>query len=292
MLNYSAKLNLWLKTFESRLEACQQSLYPEELSLHQACRYALAGQGKRIRPLFVMAATEACGGHPEQSLSLAVAVELIHTYSLVHDDLPSMDDDEMRRGRATTHIIYDEATALLAGDALLTDAFYVIAEDPELSPEIRAKAVLQLARAAGGQGMVKGQALDMHWTGLNDFTKADLDSVHLSKTGALIAASCLLGGLAAGASAAELKALEAFGRGLGLVFQIIDDLLDNEEGTGKSLGKDADAGKLTYLSLMSASDARTYANLLTRETLTILEPWGSRADALRDLGTALLDRSF
>lgn len=292
MIHLSSQLSLWRHSFETRFEAIQNALYPDDQSLHQACRYALAGQGKRIRPLFAMAAAEALGARPEAALSLAVAAEMIHTYSLVHDDLPCMDDDAMRRGRATTHIIFDEATALLAGDALLTDAFLVIADDGELSPESRAKAVTLLALAAGGRGMVKGQALDMHWTGRSDFSKDDLDAIHLNKTGALIAASCSLGGLAAQAGASELKTLEAFGRGLGLVFQIIDDVLDTREGTGKSMGKDADLGKLTYLSLMTAAEAKAHAERLTDETLALLAPWGAKADALRELGLSLLERKL
>ncbi|MBC7530833.1 MAG: polyprenyl synthetase family protein [Oligoflexus sp.] len=290
MINLPSKLNLWRQSFEERFEAIQNTLYSEDHSLHQACRYALAGQGKRIRPLFAMAAAEACSGRPEDALSLAVAAEMIHTYSLVHDDLPCMDDDDMRRGRATTHVIFDETTALLAGDALLSDAFLVVANDRELSAEIRANAVAQLAMAAGGRGMVKGQALDMYWTGRNDFTRADLDSIHLNKTGALIAASCSLGGLAAGATSTQVQTLEAFGRGIGLVFQIIDDLLDTAEGTGKSLGKDANLGKLTYLSLMTAEAAKNHAARLTDETLALVSSWGSQADALKQLGLSLLER--
>jgi geranylgeranyl pyrophosphate synthase len=290
MINLSSKLNAWRDTFENKFTRTQSALYPDEQSLHQACRYALAGQGKRIRPLFAMAAAEAVGAHAEQALTVAIAAEMIHTYSLVHDDLPCMDDDDMRRGRATTHVIYDEATALLAGDALLTDAFFVVADDDELSVTARAKAVAHLARAAGGRGMVKGQALDMHWTGRSDFTRDDLDSIHINKTGALIAASCSLGAIAADADQSTIEMLERFGRGLGLVFQIIDDLLDGEAGTGKSLGKDAFAGKLTYLSLMSHEEAKAYAKRLTDETIAVLSPLGPKADALRELGLALLDR--
>lgn len=292
MINLSSKLNSWRETFENRFTATQNALYPDEQSLHQACRYALAGQGKRIRPLFAMAAAEAVGARPEQALSVAVAAEMIHTYSLVHDDLPCMDDDDMRRGRATTHIIYDEATALLAGDALLTDAFLVISGDEELSASARTKAVSHLARAAGGRGMVKGQALDMHWTGRSDFTREDLDNIHINKTGALIAASCSIGAIAADAQAEDIHILESFGRGLGLVFQIIDDLLDGEQGTGKSLGKDAFAGKLTYLSLMSHEEAKAYAKKLTDETIAVLSPLGPKADSLRELGLALLERKI
>ncbi|MBC7661197.1 MAG: polyprenyl synthetase family protein [Chitinophagaceae bacterium] len=270
----------------------QTRLYPTSETLHQACRYALAGRGKRIRPLLVMAAAEASGVPGEAALSLAIAIEMIHTYSLVHDDLPCMDDDELRRGRATTHVTFDEATALLVGDALLTDAFSVISDDDDLSTHVRVKAIACLARSAGGRGMVKGQALDMHWTGRGDFTRTDLDSIHLEKTGALIAASCVLGGIAGGSTEGELRRLESFGKSLGLVFQIVDDLLDGKEGTGKSIGKDKEAGKLTYQSIMATDEARIYASKLTDETLELLKYWGPKAEALRELGQALIQRTL
>ncbi len=290
MLNLSSTLESWRMLFEERLRDLEAALYPDaDQSLHPAARYALSGQGKRVRPLLAMAAAKAVGGSPESSLHFAAALEMIHTYSLVHDDLPCMDDDELRRGRATTHVIYDEATAMLAGDALLTDAFQTITLSDHLSPEIRLKAVAKLSRAAGGLGMVKGQALDMHWTGRSDFTRSDLDAIHTQKTGALIAASCYLGGLAGGGNPKDLGCLEEFGTNIGLAFQIIDDALDGEEGTGKSRGKDEDASKLTYLRVMTRAEALHHAKVLTELAMTAIEGFGERGDVLRELGLSLLD---
>lgn len=291
MLNLTENLESWRTLFEERLEALQQGLYSgDDQSLHPASRYALAGQGKRVRPLLCLASAKAVGGRVEDALHFAVALEMVHTYSLVHDDLPCMDDDELRRGRATTHVIYDEATALLAGDALLTDAFQVIAQAVHVPAELRLKAVQKLSRAAGGLGMVKGQALDMHWTGRGDFTRSDLDSIHVHKTGALIAASCVLGALSTEADKADLERLEQFGSNIGLAFQIIDDVLDETEGTGKSQGKDLDSGKLTYLRVMTREEALAHAKTLTECALAQLEPFGEKADVLRELGLSLLDR--
>ncbi len=289
MLELSLQLKAWRELFEERFSEVQTRLYPTDESLHRACRYALSGQGKRVRPLLALASAAAMGGDPERALNFAIAIEMIHTYSLVHDDLPCMDDDDMRRGRATTHIMFDEATALLVGDALLTDALALVAEDP--SPQA-AKAVATLARAAGGRGMVQGQALDMHWTGRSDFTRADLDAIHRHKTGDLIAASCVLGGLIATVSTERLAELKAFGHDLGLAFQIIDDLLDESEGTGKSQGKDLESGKLTYLRLMSRDEAQDYARTLTERTQASASAWGDRAFALQELAAALLNRSL
>jgi geranylgeranyl pyrophosphate synthase len=291
MSSFLKTLEPWRTLFEERLEALQAELYPgDDQSLHPACRYALAGQGKRIRPLLTMAAAVAAGGTVQASLPFAAAVEMIHTYSLIHDDLPCMDDDEMRRGRATTHVIYDEATAMLAGDALLTDAFQVICLADHLAADARLKAVKRLSRAAGGVGMVKGQALDMHWTGRSDFTRLDLDSIHIHKTGALIAAAAVLGGISAGADDEGLDRLERFGTHIGLAFQIIDDALDETEGIGKSLGKDLDLGKLTYLRLLSRDDALRHAKALTDIALEQLEVFGERAAQLRAIGLSLLER--
>lgn len=290
MLNSTATLQTWQELFEERLNEVQRNLYPaDDQSLHPASRYALAGQGKRIRPMLCLASTLACGGDPKSALDFAVALEMIHTYSLVHDDLPCMDDDELRRGRATTHVIYDEATAMLAGDALLTDAFQIIANVSHLAPMLRLEAIQKLSRAVGGQGMVMGQALDMHWTGRSDFARSDLDQIHANKTGALIAAACVLGGLAADSSRVDLERLEKFGSNIGLAFQIIDDVLDTSEGTGKSKGKDEDSGKLTYLKVMSQKEALAHAKTLTDVAIAQLENLKD-ASLLKTLGLNLLDR--
>jgi geranylgeranyl pyrophosphate synthase len=284
------ELSPWLERFEAEWLAVQDRLYPESTRLHAACRYALAGQGKRIRPLLAMAAAEAVGSDWSSALPAAIALEFIHNYSLVHDDLPCMDDDDLRRGRATTHKVFDEATALLVGDALLTDSFQIILESPQLPATTLVELVRTLSEAAGGRGMVYGQDLDMHWTGRNGFTAADLDAIHMNKTGALIAASCALGGLAGGASMGSVQQLKSFGSKLGLAFQIIDDLLDNSSATGKSQGKDAESGKLTYLSLMSRDEASARAERLTEEALQELRTFGEQGTALRAIAVQLLQR--
>lgn len=284
-------LSPWLEHFEAAWLAVQDHFYPESTRLHAACRYALAGQGKRIRPLLAMAAAEAVGSHWEKALPAAMALEFVHTYSLVHDDLPCMDDDDLRRGRATTHKAFDEATALLVGDALLTDSFQILMQSTHLPASALVELVKTLSEAAGGRGMVYGQDLDMHWTGRPGFTAQDLDAIHLNKTGALIAAACALGGIAGGASMEAAAHLKTFGLKLGLAFQIIDDLLDKSEATGKSQGKDAESGKLTYLSLMTEDEAKARAERLTEEALLELAPFKDRDAALRHLAVKLLART-
>ena len=222
--------------------------------------------------------------------SSAKAVEFVHTYSLMHDDLPCMDDDSERRGRATTHVVYNDAMALLAGDSILTDSFALILKDEKLSYEQRVKLSLCLSEKAGKDGMCLGQGLDLHWTGNDDFTKEDLDAIHLNKTGKLISAACKMGAICANASEEDVNKLEEFGLKLGLAFQVIDDVIDSYEGTGKSQGKDLEQGKLTYLRVMSPEDAKTRANDITKEALSLLESFGEKNKGLKDLGLWLLDR--
>jgi geranylgeranyl pyrophosphate synthase len=286
------ELSPWLERFEAEWLHVQDRLYPATTRLHAACRYALAGQGKRIRPLLAMAAAEAVGSEWQNALSAAMALEFVHTYSLVHDDLPCMDDDDLRRGRATTHKVFDEATALLVGDALLTDSFQMVLHSTHLPAAVQVKLVQTLSEAAGGRGMVYGQDLDMHWTGRAGFTAQDLDAIHHYKTGALIAAACALGALAGGAGDEAAARLKAFGFKLGLAFQIVDDLLDNSAATGKSQGKDAESGKLTYLSLMSREEAKERATRLTDEAMRDLIPFGDKGAALRLLAEKLLERNY
>ncbi len=286
------ELSPWLERFEAEWLNVQSRLYPESTRLHAACRYALAGQGKRIRPLLAMAAAPAVRSDWQNALPASMALEFVHTYSLVHDDLPCMDDDDMRRGRATTHKVFDEATALLVGDALLTDSFQILLESAHLAAPSALELVKTLSEAAGGRGMVYGQDLDMHWTGRSGFSAQDLDAIHLNKTGALIAAACAMGGIAGGASQENIAHLKTFGFKLGLAFQIIDDLLDKSAATGKSQGKDAESGKLTYLSIMSGDEAKNRAERLTEEALQELMPFGDQGEILRLLAVKLLQRTF
>jgi len=234
--------------------------------IHEAMRYAVLGGGKRVRPILAIAAAEACGADPAPLVAHFAALELIHTYSLVHDDLPAMDDDDYRRGRKTTHVVYGEAIGILAGDALLTEAFAWLARplaSVDAARQLRALGVV--AEAVDSRGMIGGQVADMESTGRLD--RGLLEFIHRNKTGKLLTASVLLGGLLGNASDAQLAALEAYGTALGLMFQIVDDLLDVEatsEELGKTAGKDAAQGKLTYPALLGAQAARAEAARLLR----------------------------
>ncbi|MGE0172280.1 MAG: polyprenyl synthetase family protein [Oligoflexales bacterium] len=247
--------------------------YPTETRLHSACRYALAGEGKRVRPLLVLLWNQFCSGKLTDAFPLATAVEFVHTYSLVHDDLPCMDDDNLRRGRPTVHIQYDEHTAVLTGDALLSDAFGILAKKT-YSPHINAKNIVAmvqvLSTAIGSDGMVQGQDWDM--SNSNDKNGVDeVERIHHYKTGKLIEASCVLGAISAGAREKQIETASAFGRNLGLCFQIQDDLLDRTTQTGKSAGKDAAQNKTTFGTLLSAEDAEKKVRSLAENALASLE---------------------
>ncbi|MFW7381422.1 MAG: polyprenyl synthetase family protein [Oligoflexus sp.] len=274
--------------FETQLAQTAREIYPTSQRLHEACRYALDGQGKRIRPLLVYLSHQAAGGNWQNADPIAIAVEMVHTYSLVHDDLPCMDNDDWRRGRETTHKVYDEATALLVGDSLLTDALNLIAH--KLRPEIAVPVLKELSFAAGGRGMVLGQDLDLFWTDRAGYCKSDLDQIHQLKTGQLIAASCAMGAMSAKGNDSVIEALRKFGSLLGLAFQITDDLLDELPGTGKSQGKDRDQNKLTYLQLMTAEEAAGITRSLTEQAFAEIKPLGRPADDLRQLAESLLQR--
>lgn len=280
-----------LDFFENFLEGQTKLLYHLDTPLHEACRYALNGQGKRIRPLLLLLSNQACGGSSKLALAPALGVEMIHTYSLIHDDLPIMDNDDFRRGRPTVHKVFDEVTALLAGDALLTDAFKMLLST-DIAPHLLVDMVKTLSAASGGQGMVLGQDQDIYWTARSNYTDEALTFIHKNKTAKLMGAACRLGALSAGASQTQAKALFDFGMDLGLAFQIIDDLLDQEAGTGKSQGKDQDQGKLTYLSLMSYDEAYNQAKTITSRGFEGLQIFGTDADDLRTLGEGLLGRKL
>ena len=237
--------------------------------LGEAVRYSLEAGGKRVRPILCMLASEAVGGTAAQALPGALALEYVHTYSLIHDDLPAMDDDDLRRGRPTNHKVFGEGHAILAGDALLTEAFGVLAA-ADLDPSRRAQALVILAQGAGWRGMAGGQALDLEGESLNTYDLDHLRLIHRLKTGALLRASLEIGAVLGGASPAERTALRAYGEAIGLAFQIQDDILDataTGEDLGKRAGKDAGRGKITYPSLLGLDGAR---NALDEATETAL----------------------
>lgn len=261
-------------------------------TLHRAMRYAVFAGGKRLRPILCLAAAEACGGKISNALPAACAVECVHTYSLIHDDLPCMDDDDLRRGRPTTHKVFGEAVAVLAGDALATIAFEILAKTKETPRHAMMEFFLELSRAAGSSFLVGGQVADME-AEKRQATPAELLFIHRGKTAAMIAASLRLGAMSANATPAQVKALGVFGENLGLAFQIIDDILDitqTSEQLGKSAGKDAAAGKATYPAVFGLEKSRREAARLTKISLDALKPLSSRADFLRAIADQLLGR--
>ncbi len=261
----------------------------------QAMHYSLFAGGKRLRPILCLAAAEAVGGGQEEALPLACALEMIHTYSLIHDDLPAMDDDDLRRGQPTCHKQFDEATAILAGDGLLTEAFYTLAA---AAPRFQGREVMLLevqellSEAAGYRGMVGGQMLDLMAEGRR-ITLKELEIVHRLKTGALLTAATRAGALAGGGSRPQVAALTAYGERFGLAFQITDDLLDVEGEAaemGKAPGMDEKRQKATYPALLGLETSRQWAGRLVQEALAELEPFKERAAPLRELARYLLVR--
>ncbi len=277
--------------FEALLQNSIKAKYTEDTSLHLACRYGLEGSGKRIRPLLTYLSYLACGGDKLEACdSAAEAIEYVHTYSLMHDDLPSMDNDSERRGRPTTHVVFDNAMALLAGDTILTDSFSLLCSSKYLSAEQKVKTIACLSDAAGKDGMCLGQGLDLYWTGKDNFSMADLDKIHLNKTGKLISAACKMGAICANADEDTISKLESCGLALGLAFQVIDDGIDSYEDTGKSQGKDLEQGKLTYLRLMSPEEAKQRANEITKKAISTLDDIGMENSELKELSLWLLER--
>jgi len=260
--------------------------------LRDAMSYSLMAGGKRLRPALVFLACEAVGGDPDRALPGACAIEMVHTYSLIHDDLPAMDDDDLRRGKPTCHKQFDEATAILAGDALLTLAFELIAN--EISPgEVAVACCVDLASGAGPVGMVGGQMADLEGetSGIDDLTQ--LESIHRRKTGRLILAALTMGGRIAGATQVQLSALNQYGKAVGLAFQIADDLLDvggEAERMGKAVRKDAYHSKMTYPALMGVEESQARAQSLVAEALQAIEPFGDRGERLAALAHFIIAR--
>lgn len=264
-----------------------------EHRVHDAMRYAALDGGKRLRPFLVTQAAALFNVSPAAALRVGCALEMVHCYSLVHDDLPCMDDDDLRRGRPTCHKAFDEATAVLAGDALLTRAFEVLAaESTHPDPAVRCELVWELAHASGGQGMVGGQMLDLRAADL-DMDVAAITRLQQMKTGRLIGFACEAGAILGKAPSSLRLALKNYAHDLGLAFQIADDLLDvqgDEAQVGKKLGKDADLGKATFVSLLGAERARAQADLLAEQACRHLDPFGDAADLLRRTAAFVVSR--
>ena len=261
-------------------------------SLQDAIRHIVMAPGKRLRPMLVLMATEVCGEAGHTSMSAACAVEMIHTYSLIHDDLPAMDDDDLRRGQPTCHTVYGEATAILAGDALLAQAFEVLAASGA-EPSIIGRCCSELAQAAGACALVGGQADDLAAESLPADLEV-LESIHARKTGAMFRVSMRLGALMGGASDEQYQRLDTYGEKLGLAFQITDDLLDlcgDENNLGKRTGKDDDHQKLTFPGLLGMKESQRRARLLIEEACQALEPFGERAQGLKVLAHYVLERN-
>lgn len=290
----------WMEAIQRRSETALENLLPDAniapARLHEAMRYAVLSGGKRIRPLLVHAAGGLVGAAPERLDKVACAVELIHAYSLVHDDLPCMDNDVLRRGKPTVHVEYDDATALLVGDSLQALAFQSLSEHPlSDDPSEQLAMIAQLARASGSRGMAGGQAIDLAAVG-KQLSREELEYMHIHKTGALIRASILLGAACGTRLESDrLERLDHYGKLVGLLFQVVDDILDTQSDTatlGKTAGKDADNNKPTYVTLLGMTEARALAESLLADAREALTPFGPQAARLDELATFIVHRRF
>lgn len=286
----------WARCKQTQAEQALDQVLPNEhvapYTLHSAMRYSALGGGKRVRALLCYAAAELCNTELTIANAGAAAVELIHAYSLVHDDLPCMDDDDLRRGKPSCHKQYDEATALLVGDSLQALAFEVLSKPGLTAPAQQIKMVSILAQASGTFGMAGGQAIDLSSVG-KALTQAELECMHHLKTGALIQAAALLGAI--GGSEQHTAAISHYAKSMGLAFQVVDDILDVEADSatlGKTAGKDADHNKPTYVSILGLTAAKQHAERLYQEALMALTPFGNEANRLRQLADFIMQRSF
>jgi len=288
-------LPAYLKRNNARIHGALNRLLPAagpDGRLREAMRYSLMAGGKRLRPNLCLAAAEAVGVDAEDAMTAACALEMIHTYSLIHDDLPAMDNDELRRGKPTCHIAFDEATAILAGDALLTTAFEILASMPGCRPERCMEVTRIVAAAAGSQGMVQGQMLDMLSQG-SVLSLEQLEHLHSLKTGAMIEASLTVGALLAGGSPAQIEAVRAFGRRIGLAFQVVDDIL-NIEGDpsimGKAVGTDQLRRKNSHPGQLGLAKSKEFAQNLVHQAIEALAELDARAEALRAIARYIVER--
>jgi len=289
-------LDAFLATSTAAVNAALNHYLPPEntrpATIHKAMRYSLYAGGKRMRPALLLAAAEACGGKDTAALPLACAVECIHTYSLIHDDLPAMDNDDYRRGKLTNHKVFGEAIAILAGDALLTQAFEIAVQAKGWPRYSQRDIIHEISVAAGSRQLIAGQVADLEAEG-KKILADDLKYIHERKTSALLCCATRLGGMSANCSAAQLKALTDFGYHVGLAFQVIDDILDvtqTSEKLGKTAGKDTKAQKATYPSIVGLARSRQIAMQLTDKAFLALKPFKGRAVALEALAEFLLER--
>jgi len=291
-------LKAYLTARATEVDAAMDAFLPKAkerpATIHAAMRYAVFAGGKRLRPVLCLAAAEACGGEVSNALAPACALELMHTYSLVHDDLPAMDDDDLRRGRPTCHKVYGEAIGVLCGDALLTEAFIVLARTPASKRYGAREYITELAGTGGSRKLIGGQVMDLEGEG-KALTKRDLIRIHEAKTAALLTSALRLGAMTANATPAKLEALSIFGYNLGLAFQVIDDILDVTQSTevlGKTAGKDAAVEKSTYPSVMGLDQSREEAAKLTKTAMDALKPFGEKAVRLEEIAGYLLKRNY
>jgi len=282
------------KLVDQYLEKLLPQENEEPSTIHKAMRYSVFAGGKRVRPILVLASGQSLGGEPSVLLHLGAAVEMMHTYSLIHDDLPALDNDDLRRGRPTCHKVFGEAMAILAGDALMTRCYQVLANLPEVSESTRVRVISEIANATGTvRGMIGGQVVDLESEG-KVIGPDTLEYIHHSKTGALLTACVRCGALAVGARAAELEALTGYGSKIGLVFQIVDDILDvtsSSEELGKTAGKDAKVEKATYPALYGLEDSRAMAQELMECALQDIAEFGEKAENLRSLARFIIQRT-
>jgi geranylgeranyl diphosphate synthase type II len=284
----SVKIELVNKGLKELLHGEEE--YPQ--NLHRAMHYSLFAGGKRIRPVLVLAAVEAAGGRPEEALNTACAFECVHTYSLIHDDLPAIDNDDMRRGRPTCHKAFGEAVAILAGDALLTAAFELVAATKTSDPSRVIKVITELSKASGSAGMIGGQMVDIESEGI-EVPFPVLEYIHIHKTGELILAAVRSGAIMGGAGQKEIDALSRYGKSIGLAFQIADDILDvagSADEMGKNTGGDEKKGKATYPSLIGLDESRKRAEELVAIALKALEGFDEKADPLRAIARYIVQR--
>ena len=292
-------LKKYLSSKQSDINQWIDSFFLKEATngqIKEAMQYAISAGGKRVRPILCLAAAEAVGGNPDELLHVASAIELIHTYSLIHDDLPCMDDDDLRRGKPTLHVQFDEATAVLAGDALLTLAFQILSDAKSTLPDKPHESlqiIHQVAIAAGCSGMIAGQMLDMTSEGSN-LNLNDIKTLHNKKTGALIKASVFSGALLGGANEKEIKALNLYANNIGLAFQVADDILNvigDPKKMGKAVGTDAERDKNTFPSVMGLSDSQEYARQLIEKALHAIESFDKKSEPLRAIARYIIERN-